>query len=57
MSDSDVGHGTAETGKRGGPPQSASVPFGVSSREKRCGVEEFSAATRHVGVACAKQAF
>lgn len=56
MSDSDVGHGTAETGKRGGP-QSASVPFGVSSREKRCGVEEFSAATRHVGVACAKQAF
>ena len=56
MSDSDVGHGTAETGK-GGEPQSMDVPFGVSSREKRCGVLEISAATRHVGVACAKQAF
>ena len=41
-------------GKGEGGPRSTSVPFGVSSREKRCGVEEISAATRHVGVACAR---
>ena len=56
MRDSDVGQKTSQQGKGGGF-QSGSVPFGVSSREMPCGVDEISAATRHVGVACAKQAF